>query len=268
MAARRAAGRAVNAPASPLTLLRLQPDMQALARWASATQQPALRDDAGYLLHGAMAAALGELAPQPFAVRRRGEHVEVVGYTCAGPEALQRALQLPPADARAAAALGLRDVAMDQLPGDWRRGERLSFEARVAPVVRSRSARPGAVVEVDAAWHPSFAQDRPGDRVHAYGQWLARELSRDGAALLQDWQLHAFALARIARRGQRAAGDSRPRGLAHGLLPDLTVRGELLVQEPAAFGALLARGLGRHRAFGYGCLLLAPAGALHRSRSC
>lgn len=256
----------MNAPSPPLTLLRLQPDMGALARWAAATRQAALREDAGYLLHGAMQAALGELAPRPFTVRRRADRVEVIGYTCAEPDALQRALQLPPADTQAADALGLRDMAMDTLPADWRRGERLSFEARVAPVVRSRSARPGTVVEVDAAWHESFAQDRPGDRMHAYGQWLARELARQGAALLNDWQLHAFALARIARRGQRAAGDTRPRGLAHGLLPDLTARGELIVQEPAAFDALLARGLGRHRAFGYGCLLLAPAGVLHRSR--
>jgi len=33
------------------------------------------------------------------------------------------------------------------------------------------------------------------------------------------------------------------------------------VQDPQAFAALLARGLGRHRSFGYGCLLLAPPGA-------
>ena len=44
-------------------------------------------------------------------------------------------------------------------------------------------------------------------------------------------------------------------------MPDLSVRGELQVQDAAAFDGLLARGLGRHRSFGYGCLLIAPAGA-------
>lgn len=250
----------------PLTLLRLQPDLRALLRWATATGQPALRDDAGYLLHGALKAVLGDLAPQPFALRRRSGMAELLGYTRAETETLRRALELPPTDAQAAAALNLGSLSMNTLPADWRSGERLSFEARVAPVVRSRSAHPGAVVEVDAAWHESFAQDQTGDRESAYGRWLARELARDGAALLHDWQMQAFTLARIARRGQRAAGDPRPRALARGLLPDLTVRGELVVQQSAAFMVLLARGLGRHRAFGYGCLLLAPAGALHPRR--
>ena len=248
-----------------LTLLRLQPDLQALLRWAAATRQRALRDDAGYLLHGAMQSALGDLAPRPFVLRRRAGTSELLGYAQAEPEALRRALQLPPADVQAAAALGLEGLSMRALPADWRAGERLSFEVRVAPVVRSRSVRPGAVAEVDAAWHPSYAADQPGDRVAAYGRWLAHELARDDAARLSDWQMHAFALARIARRGQRADGSARPRDLARGLLPDLTARGELTVQQPAAFTALLARGLGRHRAFGFGCLLLAPAGALHRS---
>jgi CRISPR system Cascade subunit CasE len=45
------------------------------------------------------------------------------------------------------------------------------------------------------------------------------------------------------------------------LLPDLTVRGQLRIKQPLAFQALLARGLGRHRSFGFGCLLLAPPGA-------
>lgn len=249
---------------APLTLLRLQPDLQALARWATATRQSVLDDDVGYLLHGAMQATLGDLAPRPFALRTRDGVAELLGYSGADPAALRRVLQLPAVDVLAAAALGLTGMSMNVLPVDWRTGERLSFEVRVAPVVRSRSVRAGAVVEVDAAWHQSFAQDRLGDREPAYGRWLARELARDGAALLRGWQLHAFGLARIARRGQRADGDDRRRGLAQGLLPDLTVRGELTIQQPAAFSALLARGLGRHRAFGFGCLMLAPAGTLHR----
>lgn len=251
---------------APLTLLRLRPDMAGLLRWAASTRQAALRDDTGYLLHGAMRAALGDLAPQPFVCRQRDDGAEVLGYTAVSPEDLQRVLRLPAADPLAATVLALDGMATSAMPADWRAGERLSFEVRVAPVVRSRVARPGAVVEVDAAWHDSLAHDRPGDRSAAYGRWLARELARDGAAQLHDWRVHAFALAPVARRGQRADGDARGRGLAHGLLPDLTARGELVVLQPQAFAALLARGLGRHRAFGFGCLLLAPAGALHRCR--
>jgi len=42
--------------------------------------------------------------------------------------------------------------------------------------------------------------------------------------------------------------------------PDVTFTGTLEVTDSAAFSALLARGLGRHRAFGFGMLLLAPGG--------
>jgi CRISPR system Cascade subunit CasE len=42
--------------------------------------------------------------------------------------------------------------------------------------------------------------------------------------------------------------------------PDATFRGTLRVDDPARFAAAaLARGVGRHRAFGFGMLLLRPA---------
>jgi CRISPR system Cascade subunit CasE len=46
--------------------------------------------------------------------------------------------------------------------------------------------------------------------------------------------------------------------------PDVTFRGMLEVVEPGAFEALLRRGVGRHRAFGFGMLLLRP----HRGAAC
>ena len=42
--------------------------------------------------------------------------------------------------------------------------------------------------------------------------------------------------------------------------PDAVMRGVLTITDAAAFTALLAQGIGRHRAYGYGMLLLRPAG--------
>jgi CRISPR system Cascade subunit CasE len=42
--------------------------------------------------------------------------------------------------------------------------------------------------------------------------------------------------------------------------PDAVMRGNLIVSDPAAFAQLLARGIGRHRAYGFGMLLLRPPG--------
>jgi CRISPR system Cascade subunit CasE len=40
--------------------------------------------------------------------------------------------------------------------------------------------------------------------------------------------------------------------------PNAVLEGHLMVRDPVAFRALLARGVGRHRAFGFGMLLLRP----------
>ena len=46
--------------------------------------------------------------------------------------------------------------------------------------------------------------------------------------------------------------------------PDAVMRGILTITDSDAFSELLAHGIGRHRAYGYGMLLLRPAtGAAH-----
>jgi CRISPR system Cascade subunit CasE len=42
--------------------------------------------------------------------------------------------------------------------------------------------------------------------------------------------------------------------------PDVTLRGRLSITDSAAFADLLRRGVGRHKAFGFGMLLLRPPG--------
>lgn len=242
-----------------LWIARLHPDRARLARWVAATGERALQDDLGYALHAVLSATLGALAPRPFVWREHGGEAELIGYVHATSDEIDRALSLPPADDAAAAAVGLRSAVFRPMPVSWRRSERLSFEVRVVPMVRSRAVAPGSVVEVDAAYHGSMAGDALGDRMAAYTQWLSRELGRGGAATLVDWREQAFSLMPVARR---AVVDGQPgaRAARRGHVPSLMARGELTVSDGEAFTALLRRGLGRHRAFGYGCLLVALPG--------
>jgi CRISPR system Cascade subunit CasE len=253
------------APLPPLHLLRLLPDMAALARWVAATGQRALQDDTGYALHAALRATLGELAPKPFALLERPGVLQLIGYSRHSVEELHDALaQGEISDPGAAAALGLQQPAntlIKPMPARWRAGDRMSFEVRVAPVVRSRQQPGGGYPEIDAAFHPDFAAAAGGDREAAHRAWLARELARGGAATLLTSRALAFRLAPIARRHAQADGHHGGRSTRQGLLPDLCVRGQLQLDDPLAFDALLGRGLGRHRSFGFGCLLVAPPGA-------
>lgn len=252
-------------PSQLLHLLRLMPDMAALARWVAASGQRALEEDTGYALHAALRASFGENAPKPFALLERPGSLQLIGYSRQPAEWLERALLLADtSDPGAAAALGLsppQGALIRPMPPIWRTGERLSFEVRVAPVVRSRKQPGGGYPEIDAAFHPDFATTAPGGREAAHQAWLARELSRGGAARLVSARALSFRLSPIARRHAQAGDHRSGRTTRPGLLPDLTVRGQLQVQDSVAFDALLARGLGRHRSFGFGCLLLAPPGA-------
>jgi CRISPR system Cascade subunit CasE len=96
-------------------------------------------------------------------------------------------------------------------------------------------------------------------REDAYGKWLARELARGSAAQLDVARLVTFRRTRVLRRPTRP-GEGRHRVESEG--PDAILRGRLRIENGASFAELLGRGLGRHRAFGFGMLLLMPPGRL------
>lgn len=243
-----------------LTLIRLQPDRVRLARWLRGTGQGRLGRDSGYALHAAMRAVFGDLAPRPFSLREREAGDELLGYVSTRAAALDETLgRLPREAIEPAKALGTDGLIMRELPTDWRGGERYGFEVRVVPVVRSRSIVSGRVVEIDAARHAPLidaGRDLPGG---AHAAWTAAEIARGGAAELLS--CHPVVLSQY-RALRRSRGEGAERRSASTWLPDLTLRGTLRLVDGEAFGRLLARGLGRHRAFGFGCLLLAPDGAL------
>lgn len=87
-----------------------------------------------------------------------------------------------------------------------------------------------------------------------YLRWLEAELGRKGAARCLVGRMTAFRLIKPVRRN-----GGKPKQIKRGWWPDATMEGLLEVQRPEAFAELMARGCGRHRAFGFGMLLLRPA---------
>ena len=100
----------------------------------------------------------------------------------------------------------------------------------------------------------------PFTRGEVYGDWLRRQFS--DAAELEHATLEAFRLTRTFRRDRSRdlrlipPSSTKMKGAAGH--PDATFTGTLTVRDADAFAALLARGVGRHRAFGFGMLLLRP----------
>jgi CRISPR system Cascade subunit CasE len=174
-----------------------------------------------------------------------------------------------------ARALPLDTLEVKPMPPRWTEGRLLQFETRVRPVVRTSRNDPNGQNrgpnsdknggrEIDAflsamekAGGNLQAGGAPLDRQSVYRSWVSDALTRNGAASLTPDDIAIKAL----KRTRLHTGDNRPvddavGGKVEG--PDIVAEGLLRVGDPAAFAALLARGLGRHRAFGFGMLLLAP----------
>lgn len=248
-----------------LHLVRLAVDPRALAAFSVA--EGASDDDSGYALHLALRRRFGEAAPQPFRLFADGPAPPyLLGYAD-DPVALADMAALPATDPR------LDDLfpAPPQLrlmPATWRAGQRLGFDVRARPVVRFGTRRRAERAGSEAARAPENWWVRAGEvdawlaartkeggdpdltRDAAYAAWLGERLA--GAASLEAVELVQFRRVRARRSTHGRAGRGRVEG------PDAVLAGTLVVGDPDAFARVLARGLGRHAAFGYGMLLLSP----------
>ena len=238
--------------------------------------------DLGYLLHALFARLLGRDAPEPFSVQDPPDgpasdaRLPVLAYSGRGIDALAEAAR-GCGDAPALDAIAWERAASKPMPR-LEFGQRVGFRVRTCPAVRVGKHhplfRPGAEVDPylvelkrrDPDAREGQAPDLPL-REAIYRDWLAARIGP--AAELAEARLLSMRDARLWRKGVPRDGDlmhGRPRRdlVRNGRAPigrrDALFEGALTVQDPDAFHALLARGVGRHRAFGFGMLLLRAIG--------
>jgi CRISPR system Cascade subunit CasE len=193
--------------------------------------------DQDYTVHSATRSAFGALAPQPWAVRPSNNgRITVLGYSSANRDDLHAVMANSDVHIRAA----VREVSTKPMPV-IPSNTSLAFEVRVNPVAR-RYDKDGKRHEVDVAF------GRP-DRAIAYQEWLAERLS--GAAVIHACTLTRFQLVRVHRHAV-----DRPIQRCPGWHTDATMNGVLEVIDQELFHDKLAHGIGRHKAFGFGALLI------------
>lgn len=253
---------------SRLFLIRVPVAMNGLARWAGERGWVRHRHrevgfDEGRALHHLVDEVFGPGALRPFRllVAPRGMAGSLYGYCENAGEDLQDAgrTHALPEHLR---VLDIERLEGKVMPKAWKEGQRIGFDLRVRPVRRLKNDlettegtfRAGA--ELDAfriealRRHPDNPEGMAEDtrsREAVYSDWLAERLAP--AAELDHYatRLAHFQRTRISR------GHAGPEG------PDAAFHGVLKVNDPAGFSEMLARGVGRHRAYGYGMLLLRPA---------
>lgn len=244
----------------PLHLLQLQLRSDRLFSLARSQHLPIREVDSGYVVHAVLRALFGEKAPQPFALQRaHGPVLTVLGYASSDHLSLaRRAREYAAPDAYT--VVEWDGFASKPMPAEWQPGRRLGFRVRACPTVRMAKAGPhhaaGAEVDVFLAkcWQ-SGDPARPVDRERVYLEWLAAQFERRSGARVVGSTVVGFQIESILRRTQSGGAERRNRVLRK---PEATFRGQLEVTNGSAFTRMLRVGIGRHRAFGFGMLLLHP----------
>lgn len=222
--------------------------------------------DGGYVAHALLAALFGPQAPKPFVLQPRPHQpgaVDLLAYSAVPLSVLRMHAELT-AQPIACEAVDWAGAAEKTLPASLPDGLVLGFQVRVCPTVRLArgAAEKNAGAELDAflaALDQWKANGSPGAsepvREVVYHHWLT---SRMAGVELLDLRLEGLRHVSLSRRGIAPVGDSRP--LKSFRKPDALYVGRLRVTDGAVLLNHLARGIGRHRAFGFGMLLLRPGG--------
>ncbi|MDG5497356.1 type I-E CRISPR-associated protein Cas6/Cse3/CasE [Niveispirillum sp. BGYR6] len=250
----------------PLYMLQLPLDGRRVAAFALAhgLGDDIADGDGGYVAHALLAALFGPQAPKPFVLQPRPHQpgaVDLLAYSTVPLASLQAAAALT-AQPLAHAAVDWAGAAEKTMPASLPEGLVLGFQVRVCPTVRlARGARekdPGAELDAFLAaldqWTTkgSVPAEEP-ERDRVYQHWLTSRLT--GAELL-DLRLEGLRHVSLSRRAAAPAGGSRP--LKRFSKPDALYVGRLRVTDGGLLLNNLAHGIGRHRAFGFGMLLLRP----------
>lgn len=241
-----------------LHLLSFRPDFDRLARLAARERLLPPGDDLGYAIHAIFAASFGDEAPKPFQIFGPGEPGggpagRLLAYSTAPLERLQTRAQSF-ADPAFSNALDLSSAESKLMPVLFSPGTRLGFRVRVRPVQRTGRSPDGSIKALERDVYSGAADSASAVRADAYGNWLADQFVRSGAARLETRRADALRRTRLLTRN-RSEVIQTTRSVSG---PDATFSGVLTVAGSAEFAELLQRGIGRFRAFGFGMLLLTP----------
>ena len=235
---------------APLQLIRADVRIRDFQRWMGGKRL----QDVDHAMHCLLTECFGDLAPKPFRlIVPRGAACGILyGYGHAEADALREAVGIYACPLQVK-ILPDHTINSKPMPVGWRAGKRLGFETRIRPIVRrSRNAEncPGRewdAFQLKAMQYPK--NEMPYSREEVYREWLSDQFSRRGGARLESAELRSFQRTRAVRKLHARHSEG----------PDAVMRGVLTITDADAFTTLLTQGIGRHRAYGYGMLLLRPA---------
>ena len=244
-------------------------NVEALRQWGSERR---IGSDLGYLVHAAARKVFGAVAPQPFYLNQ--ETGTLSGYSVADASVLRlvgEAFAVRQNDDLESlrAIFDMSSVRSRRLPETWCTGERWNFTLLCRPIVRLGNKESDVWLRRNfLEWQEAVAagtflggvrEYRALHRCEAfrvYCEWLTEKMSAavtlENITLLKNEQTSI-----TGRRGKKHCG--APFKTRSELRPSALFCGTLIVRDGSAFSYLIAHGVGRHTAFGYGMLRLRKA---------
>lgn len=202
------------------------------------------RADIGYIVHSALCAAYGDGRLKPFTVMGVSkDSIRVLGYSPLTADELERHRSEAAHPVESAMVIS---AASKPMPDAWREGAEYSFEVRIAPTRRENTSRK----HKDAY----LFGDHGKSRDEIYADWLNSRIGN--AAEIEELSMKSFNLTKISRRGENSEGKRKFGNQS--IVPDVVFTGRIRVKNSSQFSELIANGIGRNRAFGFGALLLKP----------
>ncbi len=238
-----------------LYLISCSIDRLRLISFATARGTIPRSGDPGYAIHQVMTETFGPAAPKPFHFYD-DSLCKLLAYSPYSADELKRVAlaQRPqvPSWELASAALGLPAMEAIPLPCPWVSGKRYRFAVRVRPVSRTSHAKErGLPREGDVFLQAVASKPKDSkawlDRQEVYLSWFRNQVPTAAATLIS-LRISSMARTLVYRKGAPSLEG-----------PDVQLGGTLEVGDPAFFNELLRRGIGRHRAFGFGMVLLGNA---------
>jgi CRISPR system Cascade subunit CasE len=245
--------------ASPLHLVKVPLRPERLVAIARLRGFPVREVDEGYLAHVVLRELWQEAAPMPFVLRGSGRCVDAWGYSrWDAARLLDHAASFGDPSLVAAVA-EISAIASRPMP-TFEAGRSLRFEVRACPVVRLASGRSGhrRGAEIDAFLARCFAVgDDPVSREDVYRDWFMRNLAPSTKSGVTVARVEVRGISRV-RLVRRTHGESRRSSRID--RPDVRFAGEVVVTDGSRLLEYIAHGVGRHRAFGFGALMLVAPG--------
>ncbi len=201
--------------------------------------------DEGLALHHFLSEAFGKSMLQPF--RLMAAHgANLYAYTSIDEKTLSETAK-DVATPEILTVLSVDEIKQKTMPSDWPVGKKLGFELRTRPMRRLKETtgkfRKGAEVDAYLLHRTRHETDRQS-RASIYSEWLDNRVSE--AFSIENLRIKSLTQTSIKRNSQQQLG------------PDIIYTGDLTINGAQNFQNKLVAGVGRHRAYGYGMLLLRP----------